>query len=124
MKIPLVFALAAAGLAGCGQKSDVSAQNTNSSSSGGVLTAPVDYLGAVAKGKQNAERTIGKVDAASVNQAISMFAAENGRNPNNLQELVPKYIPKLPEPPVGYELSYDAGSGTVKLVPKATAVQK
>ncbi len=117
MKTPVtVLFLGLLCLPGCGGKSDSSAQNTNTVSSGGVLTAPVDYLGAVASGKQRAEKTIGTV---SINNAISMFSVENGRYPNNLQELVPKYLPKLPEPPMGSEFSYDPATGTVKVVPKA-----
>ncbi len=108
-------------LTGCGGKSDSSAQKTNTASSGGVLTAPVDYLGAVVKGKQRAENTIGTV---SLNSAISTFSVENGRYPNSLQELVPKYLPKLPEPPMGSEFSYDAATGTVKVVPKAPPPSK
>ena len=124
MKLPVSVLLAACFLAGCGGKTDTSSQDTNASSSGSALTAPVDYLGAVAKGKQRAEKTVGSVDANSLNQIISIFNVENGRNPNTLQELVPKYIPRLPDAPTGFEFAYDAGSGTVKVVPKVAAPQK
>ncbi len=112
-----LFLCMAAGLvlAGCGEKSGQPASATNTPSSGGnPLTAPVDYLGAVAKGKQRAEKV---VDTASLQKAIQMFNVDQGRNPTNLDELVQqKYMPALPNPPYGTRLDYDATSGRVKVV--------
>src|SRR5256885_1752900 len=100
-------------LIGCGEKSDKPAASTNASG-GSVLTAPVDYLGAITKGQQNAVKT---VDTAALNQAVQLFNVEKGRNPKDLNELVKeRYIPQLPTPPYGYRLDYDANSGTVKVV--------
>jgi hypothetical protein len=102
-------------LAGCGGKSDKPAAATNTTSSGSSpLSAPADYLGALGKGQQNAVKT---VDTASLNQAIQMFNVDQGRNPKDLNELVEKkFIPKLPAPPFGMKLDYDANSGKVKVV--------
>ncbi len=101
-------------LLGCGEKSDKPAQTTNASSTGSSpLTAPVDYLGAVARAKQTAVKT---VDTANLNQAIQMYNAEHGKNPKDLNELVEqKYIPRIPEPPFGMKIEYDAVSGKVSV---------
>src|SRR6266850_3576363 len=101
-------------LIGCGEKSDKPAASTNAPSGGGVLTAPVDYLGAITKGQQNAVKT---VDTTSLNQAIQLFNVDKGRNPKDLNELVKeKFIPQIPPTPYGTRLDYDANSGTVKVV--------
>jgi hypothetical protein len=83
MKTPLClsFVLALA-VVGCDKQSGntTSSTNTNSSASSttvsSVVSAPVDYLGALAKGKQTATKT---VDVAALNSAISLFQAEKGR---------------------------------------------
>jgi hypothetical protein len=81
---------------------------------GSPLTAPVDYLGAVAKAHQTAIKT---VDVASIGQAIQLFNAEHGRNPKDLNELVTeKFLPKIPAAPAGMKIVYDAASGAVKVV--------
>jgi len=115
MKISGCLTLAAALLLiGCGEKSDKPAASTNAPSGGGVLTAPVDYLGAITKGEQSAVKTI---DTTSLNQAIQLFNVDKGRNPKDLNELVKeRYIPQIPTPPYGTKLDYDANSGTVKVV--------
>ena len=101
-------------LAGCGEKSNPSAQTTNAAASGNLLTAPVDYLGAAANAEHSAVKT---VDVTSLNQAIQMFNVDKGRNPKDLNELVTeKFIPKLPTPPFGTKLDYDPNTGTVKVV--------
>ena len=105
----LVFVLV---LTGCGDKADGTKQGTNAASSGGSpLTAPVDYLGAVAKGQQNAVKT---VDTASITKAIQLFGVDHGRNPKDLNELVQeKYLPQIPAAPYGTKIVYDADTGTV-----------
>jgi hypothetical protein len=102
-------------LMGCGEQSDKAPSATNTTSSGGSpLNAPADYVGALGKAKQTAEKT---VDVTSLNQAIQMFNVDKGRNPKDLNELVAeKYIPKLPAAPYGMKLDYDATSGKVKVV--------
>ena len=102
-------------LAGCGGKTDKPAANTNAPVSGGnALTAPVDYLKSAADAKHSAVKTI---DTTSLDKAIQLFNVDQGRNPKDLNELVEKkYIPKVPEPPYGTKLVYDAGAGSVKVV--------
>jgi uncharacterized lipoprotein YehR (DUF1307 family) len=104
-------------LAGCGQKEQTSTtKSTNAAASGNPVTAPVDYLGAVAKAKKTSEKTI---DTVSLNKAIQLFQVEEGRYPKDLNELVTeKYLTKLPEAPYGMKIVYDATKGEVKVVPK------
>ena len=46
-----------------------------------------------------------------------MFEAAEERLPRTLNELVEKgYLQKLPTPPAGMKLSYDANTGQVKMV--------
>ena len=116
MKAPLYFWLAATlALAACSQKSETPVASTNTTTTGSSpLTAPADYLGALAKGQQSAVKTI---DTTSLDKAIQLFSVENGRNPKDLNELVQqKFIPKIPETPFGTKLVYDAAAGTVKVV--------
>lgn len=96
-------------LAGCGKSSSPSAPaNTNSSS---VLTAPVDYLGAVSKAQQVAIKTI---DTTSLDNAIQLFNEDQGRYPKDLNELVEKnFIRAIPKAPYGTKLVYDAQTGKV-----------
>jgi hypothetical protein len=118
--------LAAAGLslallAGCGERSpsssDTSAASSTSvsdNSSGNPVTAPVDYLGAVAQGRQSALKTI---DTAQLKQAIQNFQATEDRPPASLDELVAKgHLRQLPAPPPGMKLQYDPKTGAVSIV--------
>src|SRR5438477_4701050 len=110
-RILSLFLPAALALSGCGKKeAATTAGATNENySSGNPVTAPVDYLGAVAKAKKTAENTI---DAVNLNQAIQQFGAAEGRYPTDLNELVTeKYLPRLPEPPYGMKFVYDANTG-------------
>ena len=109
----LIFAISLT-LIGCGKNSSQPAPSTNATTSGSVLTAPVDYLGAIGKAQQNAVKT---VDTTSLTQAIQLFNVDKGRNPKDLNELVQeKYIPQIPTPPYGTKLDYDPSSGHVKVV--------
>lgn len=105
--------------AGCGPGNGKPAGPTNATqSSGSPLTAPVDYLEAIHRGQQTAEKT---VDTVSINKAIEMFNLDLGRNPATLDELVQeKYLPQLPTPPYGMRLEYDSAKGKVKMVPAPT----
>jgi hypothetical protein len=106
-------------LVGCGEKSappttakKVDIQNN---SSGNPVTAPVDYLGAVAKAKKT---SVSVADKASLKQAIDMFKQEEDRYPKDLNELVAKqYMPALPAPPYQMKYQYDPATGDVKVVP-------
>ncbi len=103
-------------LAGCGEKAAAPAKKADAgNSTGNPITAPVDYLGAVAKAK----KTAGKVtDTVSVKQAIQMFKTEEDRFPKDLNELITKqYLPALPPPPYQMKYQYNAANGEVKIVP-------
>jgi hypothetical protein len=116
MKAPINLCLAAILFTACSQKTESPpAAATNAANAEATpANAPAGYLGALAKGQQSAVST---VDTTSLDKAIQMFAVENGRNPKDLNELVQqKFIPKIPEPPYGSKLVYDANSGTVKIV--------
>jgi hypothetical protein len=92
-------------LAGCDQKSSTptQAQSTN----------PADINNTLVNAKRTADKT---TDAAYLNQAIQMFNVQEGRYPKTLNELTPKYVAKLPDPPLGYKLNYDAVKGEVTVV--------
>jgi hypothetical protein len=98
-------------LTGCGDSS-----SSSGSSSGNPADAPAEYVGALAQAKQKAVKT---ADLSSVTKAIQMFQVDEGRLPKDLNELVEKkYLPKIPDAPLGTKLSYDANTGTVKVVPQ------
>lgn len=103
--------LAALGVLAIGCNKD----NKSSSSSGGnPLTAPVDYLGATVNAQK---RSTVKIDLISLNQAVQLFNAQEGRNPKDLEELVSShYMGQLPTPPPGMKLSYDSNAGKVTMV--------
>jgi len=107
-----VLAVAAAALlAGCGGNSGSGPQATNS-----VSTATNGFGGYV-KSLGEAQKTADKtIDVTSINQEIQLFNVQEGRNPKNLQELVPNYMAKIPDAPHGYKIIYDATNGTVKVI--------
>lgn len=106
----LIMAVAAMLAAGCG---DSSKPGTPANQVSNVVTAPVNYLGAVVEAQKHSEKVI---DVSYINQAIQLFQASEGRLPKDLNELVPNYVGKLPVPPFGTKLVYDATAGTVKVV--------
>ena len=92
------------------------ASNPPPAASGNPVTAPVDYLGGVANAKRNADI---KLETASINKAVQLFYAQEGRYPKDLNELVrPEYLPRLPTPPPGMKLDYNPATGAVKVVPQ------
>src|SRR4030095_4952579 len=111
-------------LAGCGDSSSsatakkpatTNSSATTNNSSGNPVTAPVDYLGAVAQAKKT---SIKVADVASLKQAIEMFKQEEDRYPKDLTELVSKkYIPALPATPYQMKYQYNPATGEVKVVP-------
>jgi hypothetical protein len=104
-------ALTAGLVAGCGDNSKTT-QAVNAVSN--VVTAPVNYLGAVGQAQKYSEK---QIDLAYVNEAIQQFQAGEGRLPKDLNEMVAMhYLGKLPEAPFGYKIVYDATAGTIKVV--------
>jgi hypothetical protein len=102
---------------GCSKQDVAQSKATNSAaSSGNPLTAPVDYLGAVAKAQKS---SIKAIDTAYINQAVQFFNASEGRYPKDLNELITeKYLPKLPDLPAGMKFEYNSASGQVRVVPR------
>ena len=110
-----LFLLAALLGVGCNKEAAPAAKPTNTSSSGNPLTAPVDYLGAVARAQQSARKVVSTV---GVDQAVKMFYGQEGRYPKDLKELVPDYLPSIPPAPTGMKYSYDTNTGVIQFVPK------
>jgi hypothetical protein len=106
----LILIAATAFVSGCG---DSSKPGTVANEVSNVVTAPVNYLGAVVEAKKHAEKVI---DVSYINQDIQMFYASEGRFPNDLQELIPNYLAKMPPVPIGYKLVYDTTIHTVSVV--------
>lgn len=112
----LALPVACVVLSGCGGEDRSVPAATNAASGGNPLTAPADYLGAVAKAKSVADKTI---DTAGISRAIQTFHAGEGRFPAALDELVREgYLPRLPEPPTGQQFVYDARDGSFKVAPR------
>lgn len=111
MKTPhCVFILGLLGSAcGDGAKPDI-----NENSSGNPVTAPVDYLGAVNKGRKKA---IGEVGLMQVNSALNQFQASNFRPAKSLQELMAEgYLTALPDLPAGMKWHYNTETGKASIV--------
>jgi hypothetical protein len=97
-----------------GKTSSSTNAQSSSDSGGSVVTAPVDYLGALGNAQKKAEKT---ADTASLNKAIQLFQTDKGRNPRDLNELVQeKYIPRVPPAPYGMKIEYDAATGQATVV--------
>lgn len=110
--LSLVALVVATGCKPSGDSSTTSSTSTNSS--GSILQAPADYVGALGRAKQNAGKT---ADIASLTQAIQMFQVDKGRFPKDLDELVQeKYLKQVPDAPYGMKIDYDAATGTAKVV--------
>src|ERR1051326_3344719 len=103
---PLSLVLAAGFSFSCSEKKTPQAEpKPSSSSSGNPITAPVDYLGAAAKAKVAADKTL---DVAGVKKAIDLYYAQEGKYPKSLNDLVgPDYLSKIPTPPAGMKFDYN-----------------
>ena len=97
-------------LAGCG---DSSKPGTAANTVSNVVDAPLNYIGAVAQAQKYAEKTI---DVSYINQDIQMFNASEGHYPATLQEMVPQYLAKIPDVPLGYKLIYDTNTYMVSVM--------
>jgi hypothetical protein len=97
--------------AGCG---DSSKPGTPANTVSNIVTAPVNYVGAVVQAEKYSQK---QIDLAYVNQAIQQFQAGEGRLPKDLNEMVAMhYLGKVPEAPYGYKIVYDATAGSIKVV--------
>jgi hypothetical protein len=97
---------------GCGHGSGSQNQGTNAVADS-PSNNPADYLGALVRAKKTADKTI---DVSYLNQALQQFNVQEGHYPKTLEELTPNYVGKIPEPPNGCKLDYDATKGEVKVV--------
>ena len=120
MKTSCVFLLCVCSvLVGCEKKEELPPpqapiSNAPAGSGGSLSTAPVDYLATATKAEQKMEKD---VDIAALNKQTELFNAQEGRYPTDLNELVTKkYLGKLPVPPFGTKLQYDAQNGKVTIV--------
>ena len=87
----------------------------NDNSSGNPATAPVDYLGAVNKGRNKAIIDAGLLQ---VNSAINQFKATSSQPPTNLQELITEgLLAELPAVPNGMKWQYNPQTGEAAVVP-------
>ena len=116
----LLLAACAMILTGCGDKnSGNAAPSTNSTAGstngGSLITAPVDYLRTIVQADKSMTKTI---DVSYLNEALQRFNVQEGRYPKDLQELTPNYVAKIPVPPYGSKIVYDATKGEVKVVPQ------
>jgi hypothetical protein len=121
MKTSFVVLLSICGvlISGCEKKKELPTPQTPpskapSGSKENLATAPVDYLASATRSQQSMEKNI---DATALNKALELFAAQEGRYPKTLDELVSKkYVGKIPTPPFGTKLQYDAKNGKVTVV--------
>ena len=104
----LMAIAAAALLAGCGKSGSSSQASTATNGFGG-------YVKSMGEAQKAADKTI---DVSYLNQAVQLFNVQEGRNPKTLQELVPNYVAKIPDAPLGSKIVYDATTGTVKVIPQ------
>jgi hypothetical protein len=85
-----------------------------SSSSQPESTNPADITNnTLVNSKRTADKTL---DVSYINQAIQLYNVQEGRLPKTLDELVPKYIAKIPDAPLGYKVTYDAQKGEASVV--------
>ena len=107
----ILSAVVAGLLAGCDKGASPQAQDAPAAAA--ATNGPAGYLGTLVQAKKTADKTI---DVSYLNQAVQLFNTQEGRYPKTLSELVPNYVAKLPDAPVGYQISYDAARGEVKVV--------
>ncbi|MDR3455856.1 MAG: hypothetical protein P4N60_00300 [Verrucomicrobiae bacterium] len=80
-------------------------------------SAPVNPADVTNSTLVNAKRTADKtIDVSFINQAIQLYNVQEGRLPKTLEELVPKYVAKIPDAPLGYKIAYDAKKGEASVV--------
>ena len=110
---PTLYFLALGLLASaCGDQPE---PDINDNSSGNPATAPVDYLGAVNKGRK---KGISQVGLLQVNSALSTFQASESRPAKSLPELIAAgYLSVLPELPLGMKWQYNPQTGKASIVP-------
>lgn len=99
---------------GCGKKQAAKPAEDPLANSGNPLLAPVDYLGAQARGKRSAVKMVGFVEIQS---AIQQFHAMEDRYPKDLNELVSQgFLVTTPAAPPGVAWFYNPQTGEIRAV--------
>jgi len=76
-----------------------------------AVDAPADYVTANVRAQQQAQT---QTAVTTVNNAVRMFQAAEGRNPQSLAELQQEgYLAAIPETPRGTTLNYNPQTGQV-----------
>jgi hypothetical protein len=110
---PCLILLSSSLLIGCGKKEQSKNLLTNNNS-GNPITAPVDYLGAVSQARKTA---IGRIDIASLQNAINLFNGQEDRYPRDLNELVQqRCIQAIPQLPAGSRYAYNPQTGEIRII--------
>ena len=112
--LPSLLFLTCIALTGCSDKKSDSSPSVTST--GNPITAPVDYLGAIAKAQHS---SVNKLSLLGITQAIQQYQAQEGHLPKTLDDLVTaKVIGQLPSAPQGMKFKYDPTTGNVSVVPQ------
>ena len=99
----------------CSACGDQPEPDLNENSSGNPATAPVDYLGALNKGRN---RAIINAGLLQVNSGINQFKATSSQPPASLQELISEgLLAELPAVPNGMKWNYNPQTGVAAVVP-------
>ena len=107
----------AAFLVGCNKSGSTSTATPPATGTAQTDTnKPLDVGGQILQMKKGSDA---KIDTTALTSAINQFNIGEGRYPKDLDELVQKqYIPKIPTPPYGYKIDYNAADGSVKVAPQ------
>ena len=106
MKSTLYFLVIGLLSSACSEQSE---PDINENSSGNPVTAPVDYLGAVNKGRKKATIDAGLMQ---VNNALNQYKATNPGPAGSLQELISEgLLTELPSLPNGMKWQYNPKTG-------------
>ncbi|MBC8324784.1 MAG: hypothetical protein H8E27_04080 [Verrucomicrobia subdivision 3 bacterium] len=112
MKPTLYFLVLGLLASACGDQPE---PDINDNSSGNPATAPVDYLGAVNKGRNKAIIDAGLLQ---VNSALNQYQATSSQPPASLQELISEgLLAELPVVPNGMKWNYNPETGVASVVP-------
>ena len=95
--------------------SNQSEPDINENSSGNPASAPVDYLGAVNKGRKKAIIDTGLMQ---VNSALNQYKATNLKPAGSLQALISEgLLAELPKLPTGMKWQYNPQTGEASVAP-------
>ena len=95
--------------------SNQSEPDINENSSGNPASAPVDYLGAVNKGRKKAIIDTGLMQ---VNSALNQYKATSLKPAGSLQELISEgLLAELPKLPTGMKWQYNPQTGEASVTP-------